>query len=869
MSDGVDYKIRVHDEELDQAAKKAKDLEAQLGASQGNQTKAVKEGVNTRTQIIRDGIAQQLRQVREGAAQEVAVLKEKLKKEEIDQKEFADRYVKIQAEAQRQVQVIKAQKAKLIPTKEETGGGSGMAIGLGFAAGAIGVGALSKELVSLADHASRAKANVEGLESIVRFKLGREAIPEAHKALKDITASGLLSQTDGAAALKNLVSMGYGIDQATAIIQRNTDIAVKNRQAHYSVSEAVRVFTEGVKNGNSVLTDATGITENLEPMLKKYGFSAQDLGDKVNGAAARQALLKEVMKQTEPFVGDAARASNDFTGVMAKLSAQTDETKAAIGRIAAEGFSPLARALTDALAGLTDWFTGLSQASQRIVLFGSVIAALSIPLGVMAASAIAAAGSFTAMAVAVKAALLSLMANPIFLMVAGIVALTAAVVGLIEGGRATPGEQLMNEKRQLDELAKSVELTVEQKKRLAEINQQIMREYGPYLEMLRLEGASYEKTKRAIYDLDEAKKRLGKFEELASSEDFTKKVNELEIKISEMKARVAAQDFPIFGGKDYLQAEIRKAEAELVRLQKAAMKPVETPKTKEAVRVPVIFVRDLTSLEILQDKKFLNDQLLAQDQGLYLSFEIMRQNDRLRYEMDLAERLYSVKNQQGEQLVSLQQLELRKEALERQAANTTDQRKKNELAAAQKHNQQLLDGVKRRIDQERALKQQQDEWSKRAATEMAAFGDAMLSAEKGSLYKYLADRVRAVTRAFAEELYAKAAAYAAMGNFPLAALYGAGGLAVQAAGEFAAREIEKNAPKAETQNVAGPSFDGVQQAPTPQTPGTGGNTTVNNIDARVIVNEHGTYMTESEFIRRRLLPALAQSAAERGRVIFK
>lgn len=870
MSEGVDYKIRVDDSGLESASKKAAGLEQQIAAAEGAQTRAVKEGLNARSQLIRDGLAQQMRQVRENAQAEVLILKEKLKKEEIDQKEYADRFVRIQAAAHNQIAQIKAQKSKLMPVAPEAPSASGVPVGLGFAASAVSVGVLSKELLGLADHAARAKAQVEGLESIVRFKLGQEAVPQAHKALKDITSSGLLSQSDGAAALKNLVSMGYGIDQATKIIQRNTDIAVKNRQAHYSVSEAVRVFTEGVKNGNSVLTDATGITENLEPMLKKYGFTAQDLSDKVNGAAARQALLKEVIKQTEPFVGDADRASKDFTGTMAKLSAQTDETKAALGRVAAEGMAPLAQALTGLLSGFTEWFTGFSDFSQKIIFFGTVAAAVAIPIGIMTTSALAAAGSFGALALAAKAAFVTLLTNPVFLVVAGIAAVVAAIVGIHEATRATPGQALIVEKRQLEDLAKAAELTVEQKKRLSDINRQLEREYGPLLSAMQAEITTYERKLEIIGAIDKAQGKLKKFVELANPTEYANKVREVEgqiKKLSDIQANPTIMDRMLLNS-EALRIRLVELNAELSVLQKGAFKEPEQKKTAEAIRVPVTFVRDQTTLEILQDKHWLNDQMLMADQGYYMALSMRRQNDVIDEEMAATKKFFVVRNQKGMELASLEGLELQRQALEAASAKTTDQRKKNELQASLKHNAQLLDGVKRRIEQEKKMKQEQDEWSKKAAGEMFAFGEAMLSAEKGALYKFLADRIRAVTKSFAEEMYAKAAGYAASGQFGMAALYAAGGLAVQTAGEFAARAVEAQAPKTDPQSVVAAAIPEPQQGGPLAAPGTTTITT-NNVDARVIVNENGVYMNEAEYIRKRLIPELSKSAAERGRILFK
>jgi hypothetical protein len=150
---------------------------------------------------------------------------------------------------------------------------------------------------------------------------------------------------------------------------------------------------------------------------------------------------------------------------------------------------------------------------------------------------------------------------------------------------------------------------------------------------------------------------------------------------------------------------------------------------------------------------------------------------------------------------------------------------------------------------------------------MYEFGQAILSAEKGSLYKWLAEKIRAVTRSYAEEMYAKAAGAFTMGNFGLAALYAAGGLAVQTAGELAAQAVEKGAPKADAGGGGpAPAAGGYEQPSTPSA-GSGSQSIVQ--DNRVTINEHGTYLNEAEFIRNRLRPELAKIAAERGKTWIK
>ena len=82
-----------------------------------------------------------------------------------------------------------------------------------------------------------------------------------------------LSQTDIATAIKNFSLMGYTAEDTEKMITALTESAISNRQACYSVSEAVKMASEGYKNGISTLSDAAGVTENLSVMESKYAES--------------------------------------------------------------------------------------------------------------------------------------------------------------------------------------------------------------------------------------------------------------------------------------------------------------------------------------------------------------------------------------------------------------------------------------------------------------------------------------------------------------------------------------------------------------------------------------------------------------------
>jgi DNA-binding transcriptional regulator YhcF (GntR family) len=69
----------------------------------------------------------------------------------------------------------------------------------------------------------------------------------AKKAAQSLAADGMMTLSDASSGLKSLLASGLNLDTATALLAKNKDAAVENRQAHYGLSESIRVFSEGFK----------------------------------------------------------------------------------------------------------------------------------------------------------------------------------------------------------------------------------------------------------------------------------------------------------------------------------------------------------------------------------------------------------------------------------------------------------------------------------------------------------------------------------------------------------------------------------------------------------------------------------------------
>lgn len=75
------------------------------------------------------------------------------------------------------------------------------------------------------------------------------SMSDIQDTIEDVNNLKLMDESDLNASIKNLLTYGYTAEQAADILKVLQDAAVGNRQANYSLSEAVRVTTERNKNG--------------------------------------------------------------------------------------------------------------------------------------------------------------------------------------------------------------------------------------------------------------------------------------------------------------------------------------------------------------------------------------------------------------------------------------------------------------------------------------------------------------------------------------------------------------------------------------------------------------------------------------------
>ena len=149
--------------------------------------------------------------------------------------------------------------------------------------------------------------------------------------------SSYMTKSDLATTIKNFTLMGYSAKDTEKMIESLTNSAIRNRNANYTVSEAVRVASEGYRQGLSTLSDSAGVTENLSVMLDNYAKSIGKTASQLTDAERNQAYLNRTMYAAEPFAGAMADYMDTLAGKQGQYSQAMRETQVAY----AEAIEPL------------------------------------------------------------------------------------------------------------------------------------------------------------------------------------------------------------------------------------------------------------------------------------------------------------------------------------------------------------------------------------------------------------------------------------------------------------------------------------------------------------------------------------------------
>lgn len=252
------------------------------------------------------------------------------------------------------------------------------------------------------------QAALLGLTSVARA-FGQDSVA-ANDAARQLASDGLLTVADAAAGLKNLLASGFNLDQAITLMERFKDTAAFGRQAALGFGQSIRGATEGIKNGNSILTDNAGITKNLSVILQEMGKSQTDVMNITTDASVRLALFNGLLRESAPMMGDAAKLSDTYAGAQARAASQT--------QIFQQGLGAVVQVLT---GGLINGYTEFLAANQTSIIS---LGAAAVGAGALTAALFLAVKAIQAFRVA---SIIAAATNPLLLALTAI-AIVAGVV---------------------------------------------------------------------------------------------------------------------------------------------------------------------------------------------------------------------------------------------------------------------------------------------------------------------------------------------------------------------------------------------------------------------------------------------------------
>lgn len=247
------------------------------------------------------------------------------------------------------------------------------------ALGAAATLALSTVVMHLNKAVDAAVANqnaLMGLSSVARGT-GND-MNAAARGAQNLAADGLMTVTDAATGLKNLLASGFSLPQAIRLMEAFKDSAAFGRQGSLEFGQAVRTATEGIKNGNSILVDNAGVTKNLSVILKEQGKSVNDVMNVTSDASVRQALYNGILNETRHQLGDADRLSKSFGGSQAALNTQIQYANIALG----EALQPILSKIFNILSPLIAKFIDFVKNNKELV--AAIAAVVAIGLGLVA-----------------------------------------------------------------------------------------------------------------------------------------------------------------------------------------------------------------------------------------------------------------------------------------------------------------------------------------------------------------------------------------------------------------------------------------------------------------------------------------------------
>lgn len=236
-----------------------------------------------------------------------------------------------------------------------------------------------------------------------------------------------MTKADLATTIKNFSLMGFTAEQTEQMIEALTNSAIRNRNANYTVSEAVRVASEGYRQGLSTLSDSAGVTENLSVMLDNYARTIGKTASQLTDAEKNQAYLNRTMYAAEPFASAMSDYMDTLAGKQGQYSQAMRETQVAYAEALEPVMSKMLEGGTETLNLLNSLISQNPTLTAGMTTFAITLTTVTVALVALSKAKKAYAEATGVATLSTKAFTTALLSNPIFVIAATIATVISGI----------------------------------------------------------------------------------------------------------------------------------------------------------------------------------------------------------------------------------------------------------------------------------------------------------------------------------------------------------------------------------------------------------------------------------------------------------
>lgn len=293
-----------------------------------------------------------------------------------------DELVRVGASAD-QIEKVERELKGVTEEAEKTKAGiNGLSAGLS----ALGAGAAASKIAdtikTLAEEANQLNMSYRGVSAVA--KSTNNSVEESVGLVEELSERWSLNRATLADTVKTYLSAGLTLEETRKIMIATADAAAYNRESQYSLEEAMLQTARGIKQGNSNLTDAAGLTTNLSVMFDRYAKSIGTTAGKLTEAGKMQAAYNGMMEEAAMFAGNADEAMAGYAGTQATFNNTIEQARTEIGGAFLPILQDLLDGITPLIKGTAEWATenkdiavGIGAASLAFTSFIAVVGALS------------------------------------------------------------------------------------------------------------------------------------------------------------------------------------------------------------------------------------------------------------------------------------------------------------------------------------------------------------------------------------------------------------------------------------------------------------------------------------------------------------